>query len=777
MLVFADAQALQSPATVERGIGRYVSELANAVEHGHPGAIAGWVLRPDYPVPTHIPALVSSARFRLQDDPDVPPPDVWHATSPFESLLEPVDRLWPTWARGPRTRLVATLYDLIPLHFPERYLAEPRVRRAYMSRLQIITRADRVQAISEATAHDAVKHLRIPAHRIDVVGTGVSPSFVPPSSADAALEHARRHVPGLRASYVMYTGGIDFRKSIDGLLLAYSMLPGAMRAEHQLVIVCRVLDSEREHLEQQARSLGIEDDLLLTGFVPDPVLLSLYQAAHLFVFPSLYEGFGLPVVEALACGVPAIVGANSSLIELVPDPQAHFDAASPDAISRAIFTVLNDDDLRTSLRDDARSSVHRWSLVAERTLESYAAARARHVSVSALPRVALVSPMPPASSGVADYSLALLEELRAIARVDVFTSPEADRPSLSGVEWYAYDDFDGVERMRGHHDARLFAMGNSEHHIDVLRLLRAKGGTVMAHDVRYTGLLARLQQCAPGEVDPGTAELLAAMHAGRRPAALSEHVSMTAESYFTLNGLLCAPALTGATKALVHSPVAAMLARANLPADRRPIVEVVPFGHTLRRIDPDRPRDVVASFGIVHSLKESATVCAAFIELARRHPHLTFAIVGEVVDDDMREQLGAMLAQAGLGGSVRLTGRVAAAEYDDWLARAAVAVQLRAHSNGESSAAVADCLGAGAAVVTSRTGTMASLTEVTRIVEPGVSVAELVATVEDLLSHPGELAELALRGRAHAEASSFSSAASSVLAAALERSPVRARLG
>ncbi len=403
MRVFADAQALQDPTTVERGIGRYVTELAHSLEAVDPGSVDSWVLRPGLPVPAHSQELLRGARYRFQDDPDLVPPDIWHVTSPFEALLEYPEVLWPDWARGVRTKLVVTLYDLIPFLYPNQYLADARTRRAYQTRVDLVKAADRVQAISEATAADAVRLLDISASKIDVVGTGVSSHFKPPDSRELALAAAVAGAPGLRPGYVMYTGGIDFRKNIDGLLLAYADLPKAVRTAHQLVIVCRVRDDERAHLDSRAAALGIDRDFLLTGFVPDDVLLALYQSAGLFVFPSLYEGFGLPVAEALACGVPTIAGDNSSLTELVTNPVARFDSSRPESIAKALLSALTDRAALACILEDQQRIDYRWSTVAERALDSYARTY-RPNRGSKRPYVALVGPMPPAASGVADYS-------------------------------------------------------------------------------------------------------------------------------------------------------------------------------------------------------------------------------------------------------------------------------------------------------------------------------------------------------------------------------------
>lgn len=770
MRIYCDLQALQSPANADRGIARYVAEFSRAVEENHPGVVEGWLLNPELPTPMHTVQLMHGGAVRSQDDPDLRSPDVWHVLSPFESLgSTSLDSIWPRWARSGRTRLFTTLYDLIPLIYPERYLSDPRIRRLYMGRLRLVQHADHILAISEATAKDAVRLLGLPAARVTVVGTGVSEHFVPPVDRGAVVSQLLIEAPRLRPGYLLYTGGIDFRKNIEGLLTAYARLAPALRAQHQLVIVCKVQPQEREQLEQRARALGIDEDFLLTGYVPDELLLRIYQAAHLFVFPSLYEGFGLPVVEALSCGVPAIVGRNSSLTELVDDPKAWFDAADVDDITRAMFRALTDESFRATLVRSSSGHDYRWNVVAERALAAYARSMKGRTPRAENPRIALVSPMPPARSGVADYSMQLLRALSEQALVDVYTSTDAARPVIPGVNWFPYDHLPTMLRLRGDYDEIFYAMGNSQHHYECLRLLRAHGGAVLAHDVRYTGFFSVAHTEKPFLVDERTAGTLQRLHAGHLPERFAELRHLAAEDYYRTNDLLISPIAEAADVVFVHSATAATLARLNLPAAHRPKVARLPFGNTLRPHLRDKPADTIASFGIIDLLKRSDVVAAAYMELARADPSLRFAMVGECFDERLWARLHEMIADAGLADRFTLTGRVDDDVYAEWLGRTRLAVQLRAHTNGESSAAVADCMGAGIPTLVSRLGAMAELGDACLQVPLDATTDDLVRIITTLLADQRHMGALAERGLAHARRHTFAVVAGRLIERAARR--------
>jgi glycosyltransferase involved in cell wall biosynthesis len=337
------------------------------------GSIEPWFLvNPDLALPKDVEEQFRAAgQVAHSDERSLPRSGVYHVPSPLEPA--PLGRVWPRRLRP--LPLVVTLHDLIPAIFPRENMPDAGVRRAYWTRLELARHATLVLSVSRATARDAVRLLGLRGERIAVTGGGVSPQFQPPESVEAAraaLAERRRSIAG---EYVLFTGGMDFRKNVPGLLTAYAGLPGELRERYQLVIVGRLgLDDTPGAAAQHARSLGLADRLVLTGHVDDDELVLLYQAASLFVFPSRYEGFGLPVIEALACGTPAIAGRNSSLVELVTEEDALFDAADPSSIRDALVRVLTDPALLERLRRPNIRHEYTWRRIAEQTVKAYAAA-------------------------------------------------------------------------------------------------------------------------------------------------------------------------------------------------------------------------------------------------------------------------------------------------------------------------------------------------------------------------------------------------------------------
>ncbi|HWD73346.1 MAG TPA: glycosyltransferase family 1 protein, partial [Actinomycetota bacterium] len=300
---------------------------------------------------------------------DVSGASIYHVIAPFE-LETSLDRIWPPSMAAARLRLVVTLHDLIPRVFPDHYHADPGLRRRYLAREELIRAADRVLSVSEATKQEAVRQLGIDAGRIRVIGAGISEAFRRPASRDEAFARASEAIAGLERGFLLYVGGIDYRKNVEGLLRAYALLPGDLRARHQLVVAFRMSPEQRSLVVGLARRLGILDRLCLPGYVDDPSLIAAYQATDLFVFPSLYEGYGLPVVEAMACGAPVVASGTSAIAELTM-PEGSFDPTDPAAISAAIQRALTDPAIAEALRRASDRPPPTWEQAAGKAAEVY----------------------------------------------------------------------------------------------------------------------------------------------------------------------------------------------------------------------------------------------------------------------------------------------------------------------------------------------------------------------------------------------------------------------
>jgi glycosyltransferase involved in cell wall biosynthesis len=293
---------------------------------------------------------------------------VWHS-SVLEGYVD--DAVLPD-TRPSGVASVATLYDLIPLHNADEYLGHPRVRQWYEQSVEILRRSDRLFAISEWVRQDAIQRLGLSPERVVTIGAAVDASFTPADPDPLASGELHRRY-GIARPFVLYNGGFDPRKNVAALIHAFATLPQALRAAHQLVIVGRTKQEEMARLTAVMRKAQLPvDSVVYTGFVPDSDLVRLYTECALFVFPSLMEGFGLPPLEAMACGAPVIASDAASLSEVIGRRDALFDPKRIESISERMAAVLGDQAFAVELHKygPKHAASFSWDAVASRALDA-----------------------------------------------------------------------------------------------------------------------------------------------------------------------------------------------------------------------------------------------------------------------------------------------------------------------------------------------------------------------------------------------------------------------
>lgn len=264
---------------------------------------------------------------------------------------------------------IVTIHDLAYLRRPE-FLGSKRVKWKYKETPLAVRRADAIITVSNFSKNDLIKLLGIPEEKIWVTPHGVSPDFTPIQDKEI-LERIKIKYR-IKENYILFVGVLQPNKNIVKLLEAFSLLKNSCKLEHQLVIA-----GEKgwlyEDIFKKYNELKLGDTVIFTGYVPDGDLPALYSGADLFILPSQLEGFGIPVLEAMACGTPVVTSNTCALPETAGDAAILVKPDSVHEIAGGIYQVLSDNNLQASLRQKgfAHAKKFTWENTAKMTLEVY----------------------------------------------------------------------------------------------------------------------------------------------------------------------------------------------------------------------------------------------------------------------------------------------------------------------------------------------------------------------------------------------------------------------
>lgn len=750
MRIIIDLQGAQSSGSRNRGIGRYSLSLAQAIarnigNHELLIALNGGFSDTLEPIREAFDGLVKQSAIYVWYPPKnifyadsrnsnrrrsaelireaflaALRPDIVIVTSLFEGLDDDVATSVGVLSQTLPTAII--LYDLIPLIRRDPYLANPIIESWFENKLGHMRRANLLFAISESSRQEGIEYLGFPAENSINISTAADPHFKPLFISKSREDELRLKY-GLDRQFMMYTGGIDYRKNIEGLIRAYSRLPKSLRATHQLAVVCSVKTASRTALQKLAKEQGLKhDELILTGFVPDLDLVHLYNLCKAFVFPSIHEGFGLPALEAMSCGKAVIGSNNSSLPEVIGNDNALFDPNNDESITEKIAQVLSDPTFRKQLEQHGHSQSKKftWDDCAKKTLaaiENWSEREHKNTNYSIRnkkrPKLAYISPIPPERSGISDYSAELLPELARHYDIDVIVNQEkvVSQPILANcnlrdVKWFRTN--------ANSYDRVLYHFGNNHLHQHMFGLLKEIPGIVVLHDFFLSGIIRHMDLT-------GYAPNLWNTSIYRDHGYVALAARHTGDGYHVIwdypNNL---SVINNSLGVIVHSESSRRLTSKWYGERLAEDLDVIPLlrskakniDRNLARLELNIPQDafVTCSFGFLSPTKLNKRLLDAWLssDLFRNKKCYLFFVGqnnGEAYGADLLQTINSSAARS----RIYITGWTDTEIFHKYLAATDIAVQLRTLSRGETSAAVLDCMNYGIPTIINAHGSLSDL--------------------------------------------------------------------
>lgn len=789
MRIVIDLQSCQSEGSQNRGIGRYSRSLAKAMiqqaqKHEVWLALNGSFLDTAGSIRREFADYLPSEQIfvygSLSSVSEMQPhnawrtraaelireyaiaqlkPDILHVSSLFEGLVD--DAVTTANSFDLSLLTAVTLYDLIPLIRSDTYLANEMTRAWYYRKIESLKRAKLLLAISENSRKEAIEALELPADRVINISTAIDGHFRPLQLSEDRVRSLRL-LYGLNRPFVMYTGGIDSRKNIEGLIEAYANLPLDFRCNYQLAIVCSVKSHERNRLMAIVNRCRLsQSEVVLTGFVPEADLVALYNICELFIFPSLHEGFGLPALEAMACGAVVIGSNTSSIPEVIGRKDALFDPNQIESMTEALYKGLTDKNFRQSLLEFAPQQVKKfsWEQSAAKAIDAFERLYEQERTFSPFqpsattpkPKLAFVSPLPPQQSGIAGYSAELLHVLAEHYDITVVVDqPEVD--SMDHKNNVVIQSASWFETHAEEFERRLYQFGNSAFHQHMFELVRKYPGCIVLHDFYLSGALNWLDTF----VGPPGVFAISLYRSHGYPALLTlfnEGVEAALMRYPANKTVI-----ESSAGVIVHSQYSKDIADkwygkgASKDWCLVPQIHAVPQRTSKKearlQLEIDDNAFVICSFGVLAPTKLNHRLLDAWLSSTLvDNPHCHLIFVGENSKYDYGQQILSTIRKSGMQSRITITGFVSTETYSDYLAAADVAIQLRTLSRGETSRAVLEVMLHKLPLIVNNHGTMADYpSDVLKKLPDNFSDSQLTEAIEMLYSDPSARQQLGEAG-------------------------------
>jgi len=690
-------------------------------------------------------------------------PDVVIITSLFEGFVD--DAVTSIGEFTQRLLTSVVLHDLIPLLNPETYLNNnPEFSEHYKQKIKYLRDANQWLTNSEHTANEGKLALNLQPENVINISTASDPIFTKMLIRENEKQQILKRFD-IKNNFIFYTGGTDPRKNLHRLIRSYAKIPQKLRKTYQLVFAGKMDKDICTEFKKIASESGMqENEIVITGYISDVNLASLYNLCYLFVFPSWHEGFGLPALEAMSCGAPVIGSNTSSLPEVIGLEDALFDPYNETIITHKLIQAIENKSFhhKLSMHGLEQAKKFSWDNTAKKAiiaLENLFEKSQKTINYITLsenrPKLAFVSPLPPEKTGIANYSAELIPELIKFYDIEVVV----DQKQIDD-EWIKNNchvrDYKWLKNNANKFQRVLYHFGNSPFHTYMLDLLEEVPGVVVLHDFYLSSLFAYLE-----EIKNIKNIFSNALYQSHGYYAVHERFNKKNINYSFAKDKYPAnlQVLQNAFGLIVHSGYSIKLISKWYGDNFIKNVDIIPL---LRNADQTIKRDesrsklgipdykfVVCSFGFLDSTKLNHKLLNAWLNSGlSKDPDNLLIFVGENHGGDYGKQLLETIRKSGLKNQIHITGWTDMPEFQNYLAASDIAVQLRTLSRGETSASALDCMVNGIATIINAHGSMSDFPEDAVWMLPDVfEEKDLTEALEALWKNNEKRAEIGKRAR------------------------------
>lgn len=592
----------------------------------------------------------------------------------------------------------AMMHDIIPYVMPIKEWSET-VTIEYHRRLQYIKDVNML-CNSEATKTDYINH----------IGNPKSVTVALLAANSRIFYKERETLNRTNEIKIVFAGGFDYRKNIERAVEAFAQAQKRINGKKAIFyIVCKYAQSEKERFQIKLQQLNIAERVVLTGYIPDEELAALYQSADVFFFPSLYEGFGLPLVEAMLGGAYILSADNSSLPEVCKEHALYCNAHNVDDMAAKLVEAV-DNSLKESLEEKQNRQKYALGFTWEKTAEQTYAAMEKAIEQQPEGRkkIALVTPWPKQQTGIANYVYRLVPALYKYFDIDIFVDNVLDMesellPNNYGNRYLINE----LEAKHADYDKIIYQIGNSkEYHSAIYRMFKKYNGIAEIHDFiiepffYHTYYLEGEQEVYGQALQDGYGE------EGRRQfEAVKCGEAYTDSERFPM----CHSVSNIAEATIVHNEWSYHRLKSEnrnyfIPLaciENEPVAQSEQhkaYCKICRKIDYQDGEIIIGCFGWINMNKRPQVVIESIKLL---HDLFQYKVKLVFWGKNNTEEIRIMIEEQGLQNYIKISGYLDRAEYEEALKLTDIIVNLRYPSMGESSATLCEAFKAQKAVIVS----------------------------------------------------------------------------